>query len=85
MKDLCRDTLNFLDDYLDGGLSAAERATFETHLGRCPYCRDYLSTYQETIYLSRGQAQLEEDIGAPPQDLVDAIMSAVQGKPGDES
>jgi predicted anti-sigma-YlaC factor YlaD len=83
MTDTCRDTIAFLDDYLEGTLSSEQLALFELHLGKCPYCRDYLKTYRDTILLSRAVAGPTDDpapdptIAEPPPDLVEAIMRSV--------
>ena len=87
MKDTCHDTIAFLDDYLDGVLPAEQLATFEHHLSHCPYCRDYLKTYRDTIYLARGTgepASGESAVADPPAQLVEAILHAVsRGSGGD--
>jgi predicted anti-sigma-YlaC factor YlaD len=83
MTDTCRDTIAFLDDYLEGTLSSEQLAVFEFHLGKCPYCRDYLRTYRDTIQLS-GAVASPTDAPAPapapdepPPELVEAIMRSV--------
>ena len=79
MNDDCRDTIAFLDDYVDGTCADAEREVFERHLARCPYCRDYLKSYRETISLSRGAATTadEQALAEPPRELVDAIVDTI--------
>jgi predicted anti-sigma-YlaC factor YlaD len=79
MTDTCRDTIAFLDDYLDGTLSPERLALFEFHLGKCPYCRDYLKTYRDTIRLSRTVAGPADDpaLEEPPPDLVEAVMRSL--------
>ena len=74
----CREALDFLMAYLDGELTAEQRAAFDHHLSLCDACRDYLASYQATLQLERGVAT-----GASPQvpeDLVRAILAA-RGKP----
>jgi len=73
----CGELVEFLDDYLDGQLSATQRAAFEAHLTLCPGCRDYLKTYRETSVLAR--AALRDQLDVPeqiPDELVSAILSA---------
>lgn len=82
MRDTCQDVIGFLDDYVSGNLVPEQRAVFEAHLGRCPYCRDYLATYRETIALGRGLAEPAHDLGGdtgagPPAELVEAITASL--------
>ena len=78
----CREALDFLMAYLDGELTAEQRAAFDEHLSICASCRRYLASYRETVRLER-IANLEE---APPlpDDLVRAIVAA-QKKSGPDS
>lgn len=43
----------YLSEYLDGGLSAAERAEVEAHLAGCPRCRADLASLRLTVQLVR--------------------------------
>ena len=74
----CREAIEFLMDYLDGTLAAAERARFEEHLAECPDCVAYLATYQATIRLGKAAFRDHDDAGAPriPDALVHAILAA---------
>jgi anti-sigma factor RsiW len=75
----CRQLVDFLMDYLDGGLQPGVRADFEWHLSVCPNCVRYLETYKATVVLERrafhhGEA---EQVPAPvPEELVQAILAA---------
>ena len=71
---LCRDCVEFLDDYLDGQLKPDVRAKFESHLAQCPPCRDYLKTYQDTIRL--GHSLCDDQEATVPEALVKAILAA---------
>jgi predicted anti-sigma-YlaC factor YlaD len=70
----CKDLAEFLMTYLDGELTAAERAEFEAHLEICPSCIDYIESYERTIRLEK------ECEAAPkcemPDELVRAILAA---------
>lgn len=79
----CRQLIEFLAAYLDDELPAEERTAFDTHLSVCPYCRDYLATYRETIHLGRRALAGESAIlEAVPGELVDAILAAREsGRP----
>nr|MBA3304102.1 zf-HC2 domain-containing protein [Acidimicrobiia bacterium] len=39
---VCRDLVEVVSDWLDGALSAAERAEVEEHLAICPGCVAYV-------------------------------------------
>ena len=45
----CRDFVELVTEYLEGGLSARDRARFEAHLADCEYCETYLEQIRETI------------------------------------
>lgn len=38
----CRRAIELMTDYLEGALSANDRARLERHLAACPHCREYL-------------------------------------------
>ena len=76
----CRELTDFIVDYLEHGLAAAERAQFERHLADCGDCAAYLRTYEETIRL--GKAVCRDDHDAVdddvPEELVQAILAATR-------
>jgi anti-sigma factor RsiW len=49
---VCQQVVEMVTDYLEGALSAADRARFETHLAGCPHCTEYLAQIRETIRLA---------------------------------
>jgi anti-sigma factor RsiW len=74
----CKDFVEFLDDYLGGGLSGPEREAFNAHLAVCPSCVAYMKTYRDTVRLGKA-ALAPSDEPLPkevPEGLVRAIMSA---------
>jgi anti-sigma factor RsiW len=78
MSITCRQFIEFLDDYLEGGQPAEVRAEFESHFRICPACRDYLRMYQDTITLGK-EAFRDPDGPVPqsvPEDLVQAVLKA---------
>jgi anti-sigma factor RsiW len=75
----CRDVLEFLDRYVDGGLSDAERREFDRHFGVCRTCREYVLAYRRTIALSRSALRGSPETRSPasaPRGLIDAIKAA---------
>lgn len=74
----CRETLDFLMDYLEGGLLPAERAEFEKHLAVCPPCVAYLNNYRQTIEMSKAAWADADNAGQPdvPEDLIKAVLAA---------
>lgn len=39
----CREVVELMTDYLDGALSASDRAKFDQHMQGCDGCRAYLA------------------------------------------
>jgi anti-sigma factor RsiW len=44
----CRQVVELMTDYLDGALSARDRARFEEHISGCDGCHAYLAQLQTT-------------------------------------
>ncbi len=62
----CQELVELVTDYIEGALSAQERARFEAHLAKCTGCRNYLAQMRLTI---RSVGRLsEEDIPAQARD-----------------
>jgi anti-sigma factor RsiW len=73
----CRDLVEFLDDYVDGALSADERSRFESHLAVCPECVSYLESYRATARLGREAFAAEDaELADAPRALLEAILDA---------
>ena len=74
--------VEFLMEYLDGGLGEGERRVFEEHIGDCPACVNYLDTYRETVRLGKGVCSPEAEVPPDvPEELVQAILSARVRRP----
>jgi anti-sigma factor RsiW len=58
----CQELVELVTDYLEGALSAAQRARFEEHLTTCTGCRNYLAQMRQTIKLT---GMLTEESIAP--------------------
>jgi anti-sigma factor RsiW len=81
----CRQLLDFIYDYLEGGLPTEQRAEFERHLAVCPSCVNYLETYKQTPRIGklalRPGAEEERDGEGDlelPESLVHSILAARQ-------
>jgi len=46
---VCQQVVELVTDYLEGGLSRADRRRFEDHLRTCPNCTNYLEQMRSTI------------------------------------
>jgi anti-sigma factor RsiW len=71
----CREILDFLMEYLDGNLSAAQRAIFEEHLAVCPDCVAYLHNYRHTVKLVKSLADAPSTEDAS-EDFVKSVLAA---------
>jgi anti-sigma factor RsiW len=47
----CREFVELVTDYLEGGLSEDERLRFEEHIAICDGCETYLEQIRQTISL----------------------------------
>lgn len=45
----CKELVELVTDYLEGGMAAAERARFDQHLASCPFCTIYVDQMRSTI------------------------------------
>ena len=74
----CWEFDNFIVDYQDGALPAAQLRLFEAHLATCPPCRRYLEDY---VRAERAAKRAYVDAPAPtdaPAELIEAILKAVR-------
>jgi anti-sigma factor (TIGR02949 family) len=69
----CRQVVELMTDYLDGALSASDRARFEEHIAGCDGCRSYLAQLATTRRVLRKLA--DEPI---PHDLEADLVQAFQ-------
>jgi len=74
----CREFVEFLDAYLSGSLSDAERTSFNGHLAQCPSCVAYMKTYQAAVRIGRAALVRSDDpvAGKAPEKLIQAILAA---------
>jgi anti-sigma factor RsiW len=70
----CRQVVELMTDYLDGTLSAADRAQFEKHIAGCDGCTAYLAQLRATREVVGRLA------GEPiPTALEDELVKAFKG------
>ncbi|HTO08646.1 MAG TPA: zf-HC2 domain-containing protein [Myxococcota bacterium] len=70
----CRECTDFLIDYLNGDLPAAQQRVFEGHIQLCPPCLTYLESYRATVKTCE---MAHEDPQEPiPEAMVQAILAA---------
>jgi anti-sigma factor RsiW len=77
----CQELVEFLFDYVNGDLPASVATSFQRHLEICADCRAYLSTYRQTIQLSKAafEQPCESRLVGVPDELVHAILAARRG------
>ncbi|HVB70624.1 MAG TPA: zf-HC2 domain-containing protein [Acidimicrobiales bacterium] len=56
---VCRQAVELMSDYVDGGLSRRDRHRLERHLANCDACTEYLAQLRATIAAS-GRVELED-------------------------
>jgi anti-sigma factor RsiW len=76
----CRQVVELMTDYLDGALSAGDRARFEEHIAGCDGCRAYLAQLRTTREVVGRLA--EESIPKPVEDELVRAFRNWKGKPG---
>lgn len=73
----CRQLIDFIADYLEGGLDEIQAEEFQRHLGVCPSCRAYLMTFQETLRAGKGALHYDDSPNEDaPEDLIRAILAS---------
>ncbi len=72
----CQQMAEFLGEYYDGTLAAAQRREFERHLAICPPCIHYLESYKTTIALEKASGHETDAPCQPPEELIQAILAA---------
>ncbi|QEC50706.1 anti-sigma factor [Baekduia soli] len=68
----CRELVELVTTYLDGGLSDRDRARFEAHIAACEHCTAYLEQIRDTIRLT-GELVPEGLAPEMERDLLDAF------------
>jgi len=70
----CREVVELMTEYLEGSLSAADRARFEHHMTGCDGCRAYL-TQLRTARMLMGRSAIEPVPEAMKAELMSAFRN----------
>lgn len=70
----CRELVELVTAYLDGGLSRRDRRRFEAHIAGCPHCTLYVQQMRTTI---RTMGRLTEDSLSP--EMRSELLNAFRG------
>jgi anti-sigma factor RsiW len=54
----CKELVEIVTDYLEGALSPADQHRFESHIGKCDWCKLYIDQIRLTI---KAAGKLTED------------------------
>jgi predicted anti-sigma-YlaC factor YlaD len=70
----CAEVVEIVTEYLEGGLTVADRDRFEEHLAFCSSCLTYLDQMRETI---SGLADVRQEEPSPQlqADLIEAFRN----------
>lgn len=55
----CRELVEVITEYLEGGLGEIDRRRFEEHLANCPPCTEYVRQFRDVISAS-GRIPVED-------------------------
>jgi anti-sigma factor (TIGR02949 family) len=66
----CQQLVELVTDYLDGALTSADRARFESHLSACSGCATNVEQLRETVRLT-GRRLTEEML---PDDMRETLL-----------
>jgi anti-sigma factor RsiW len=77
----CRQVVELMTDYLEGALSAADRARFEEHIAGCDGCRAYLAQLATTrrVLLRLADEPIPPDLQAELVKTFQSWRSTIQG------
>lgn len=68
----CRDAVDLLGEYLEGGLDPATTEALTSHLADCQECTAFLNTYRGAV--STARRLREEDLPPPLRDRLVAFL-----------
>ena len=76
----CREMVELITDYLEGGLSRSQRRRFEAHMAGCEHCAEYLEQMRLTIRLT-GRLR-SEDLTPQMRGELTALFARWRAQPG---
>jgi anti-sigma factor RsiW len=76
----CRQVVELMTDYLDGALSAGDRARFEEHMAGCDGCTAYLAQLRMTREVVGRLAQV-----SIPKTVEDELVKAFRNWKGESA
>ena len=71
----CRELIEFIGAYFEGGLTASQSNDFDFHLARCASCRAYLVTYRTAMAAGKAAMHYDDANDDAPEDLIRAILA----------
>ncbi len=71
----CKESIDLLQQYLDGDMPAEERRHLEAHLSGCTPCVDFVKSYQATPKLCRNALHKKM-----PEELGNRLMDFLRGR-----
>jgi anti-sigma factor RsiW len=74
----CQELVEIVTDYLEGGLTDADRRRFEEHVGECDGCASYVDQIRTTIEIA---GRITVDDLAP--ETREGLLAAFRGWPRD--
>ena len=74
----CREAVGLVTDYLDGVLDEGDRARFEAHLAKCPYCTEYVEQIRATV-AAAGRVEPDDLSAEALEELVGLYRSWREG------
>jgi len=79
----CQEVDRFLYDFHQGVLPFGQRLKFNMHIVMCRECQAYLAGYQNTIRLTKGVVEIDNElvetsIDKVPEELINAILQVRQ-------
>jgi anti-sigma factor RsiW len=73
----CKELVDFLVDYIDGALPAAQKEEFHRHLAVCAPCVHYVETYKVAIAAGKAAFADPKLYGKPPEPVPEALITAI--------
>lgn len=76
----CRDVVEFLDLFIEGGLPSTHAENFRRHTEGCGPCREYLESYRQTLRLAALCGESDAPVADRfPDHLLREILRARRG------